>query len=112
MTAQHIAPLLELMERLPSAGRVQTLAAIAEAGDDGLGALGVHAAGVGPTFGMAAYHVRKLLDAELIELVRTEPRRGAVASFYRLTPAGWRTLALIDTAAAALAEHASAEVVA
>lgn len=30
-----------------------------------------------------AYHVTILRDAGLIELVRTEPRRGAVAHFYR-----------------------------
>lgn len=106
MTTSHITPLLELMERLPSAGRVATLAAIADAGDDGIGAVGIHDAGAAPTLGMAAYHVRKLLADELVELVRTEPRRGAVASFYRLTPAGRRMLGLIDTAAAALATHA------
>lgn len=30
-----------------------------------------------------SYHVRVLLDAECIELVRTEPRRGALEHFYR-----------------------------
>lgn len=32
-----------------------------------------------------SYHVKVLHDFELIELVRTEPRRGAVAHYYRAT---------------------------
>jgi DNA-binding transcriptional ArsR family regulator len=35
--------------------------------------------------GSVAYHVRILLDLGAIELVRTEPRRGAVEHFYRAT---------------------------
>lgn len=33
-----------------------------------------------------SYHVRVLRECECIELVRTEPRRGAVEHFYRLKP--------------------------
>lgn len=33
-----------------------------------------------------SYHVRVLCECECIELVRTEPRRGAVEHFYRLKP--------------------------
>lgn len=36
-----------------------------------------------PKIGNISYHVRALLNAELIELVRTEQRRGALAHFYR-----------------------------
>jgi DNA-binding transcriptional ArsR family regulator len=32
-----------------------------------------------------SYHVNILRDAGLVEVVRTEPRRGAVAHFYRRT---------------------------
>jgi DNA-binding transcriptional ArsR family regulator len=35
---------------------------------------------------LVAYHVRMLAGRGLIECVRTEPRRGALAHFYRLTP--------------------------
>jgi len=33
-----------------------------------------------------SYHVRVLCECECIELVRTEPRRGAVEHFYKLKP--------------------------
>lgn len=36
-----------------------------------------------PKLGNVSYHVRALLSDGLIELVRTEPRRGALAHFYR-----------------------------
>lgn len=36
-----------------------------------------------PKLGNVSYHVRALLDDGLIELVRTEQRRGALAHFYR-----------------------------
>lgn len=39
-----------------------------------------------PTLGTVSYHVRALVTAGLIELVRTEQRRGALAHFYRATP--------------------------
>lgn len=35
--------------------------------------------------GVVSYHVRQLLDLDCIELVRTEPRRGAVEHYYRAT---------------------------
>ncbi len=40
---------------------------------------------LGDKLGNVSYHVRALLDAEMIELVRIEPRRGAVEHFYRAT---------------------------
>lgn len=36
--------------------------------------------------GVVSYHVRMLAGRGLIECVRTEPRRGALQHFYRLTP--------------------------
>jgi DNA-binding transcriptional ArsR family regulator len=48
--------------------------------------------------GVVSYHVRMLRDYDCVELVRTEPRRGALQHFYRATafprPAQeqWRTL--------------------
>src|SRR6188472_3406865 len=35
--------------------------------------------------GVVSYHVRMLHDYECVELVRTEPRRGALQHFYRAT---------------------------
>jgi DNA-binding PadR family transcriptional regulator len=40
----------------------------------------------GPTLGTVAYHMRMLRDYQLIEEVRTEPRRGAIEHFYIRTP--------------------------
>lgn len=42
---------------------------------------------VGETVGNMAYHVRQLEDFGYVELVRTEPRRGAEEHFYRATKA-------------------------
>src|SRR3954452_23961121 len=48
--------------------------------------------------GVVSYHVRMLRDYECVELVRTEPRRGALQHFYRaiarptLDEDQWRTL--------------------
>ncbi len=48
--------------------------------------------------GVVAYHVRMLRDYECVELVRTEPRRGALQHFYKATArpnlddTQWRTL--------------------
>lgn len=39
---------------------------------------------LGVPLGVASYHVRMLRDRELIEHVRSEPRRGALQHFYRL----------------------------
>lgn len=36
------------------------------------------------SLGRVSYHVRQLALREIIELVSTEPRRGAVEHFYRL----------------------------
>src|SRR3954469_11625510 len=35
--------------------------------------------------GVISYHVRMLRDYDCVELVRTEPRRGALQHFYRAT---------------------------
>jgi len=40
---------------------------------------------VGAPLGVVSYHVRMLRDYECVELVRTEPRRGALQHFYRAT---------------------------
>ncbi|MBX5469796.1 MAG: helix-turn-helix transcriptional regulator [Thermoleophilaceae bacterium] len=40
---------------------------------------------LGEPLGVVAYHVRTLLQLKAIELVRTEPRRGAVEHYYRAT---------------------------
>jgi DNA-binding transcriptional ArsR family regulator len=40
---------------------------------------------LGQTVGAVSYHIRLLRDRGWVELVRTEPRRGAVEHFYRAT---------------------------
>jgi len=53
---------------------------------------------LGAPLGVVSYHVRMLRDYECVELVRTEPRRGALQHFYRATARPsldedqWRTL--------------------
>jgi len=53
---------------------------------------------LGAPLGVVSYHVRMLRDYECVELVRTEPVRGALQHFYRATArptldeAQWRTL--------------------
>src|SRR3954467_7349159 len=43
------------------------------------------AAELGAPLGVVSYHVRMLREYECVELVRTEPRRGALQHFYRAT---------------------------
>ena len=53
---------------------------------------------LGAPLGVVSYHVRMLRDYECVELVRTEPVRGALQHFYRATArpnldeGQWRTL--------------------
>jgi len=53
---------------------------------------------LGTPLGVISYHVRMLRDYDCVELVRTEPRRGALQHFYRATarpnlePDQWRNL--------------------
>jgi DNA-binding transcriptional ArsR family regulator len=44
---------------------------------------------IGESLGRVSYHVRRLAEIGAIELVRTEPRRGAVEHFYRATAQAW-----------------------
>src|ERR1700754_791763 len=56
------------------------------------------AAELGAPLGVVSYHVRMLRDYDCVELVRTEPRRGALQHFYKATArpqlddSQWRTL--------------------
>src|ERR1700755_2436968 len=53
---------------------------------------------LGAPLGVVSYHVRMLRDYDCVELVRTDPRRGALQHFYRATARPtldedqWRTL--------------------
>src|ERR1700749_1291468 len=53
---------------------------------------------LGAPLGVVSYHVRMLRDYDCVELVRSEPRRGALQHFYRATARPnldedqWRTL--------------------
>src|SRR3954464_12245118 len=44
---------------------------------------------LGLPLGRVRYHIRLLADRGAIELVRTEPRRGALEHFYRAVTRGW-----------------------
>jgi DNA-binding transcriptional ArsR family regulator len=44
---------------------------------------------LGLPLGRVSYHIRLLADLGVIELVRTEPRRGALEHFYRAVTRGW-----------------------
>jgi len=44
------------------------------------------------SLGVASYHVGELNNVEAIELVKTEPRRGAAEHFYAITDYGRMTL--------------------
>jgi DNA-binding transcriptional ArsR family regulator len=44
---------------------------------------------LGESLGRVSYHVRQLADVGAVELVRTEPRRGAVEHFYRAIARAW-----------------------
>jgi DNA-binding transcriptional ArsR family regulator len=46
---------------------------------------------LGEPLGNVSYHVRILRELDCLELVRTEPRRGALAHFYRGTESPWLT---------------------
>ncbi len=44
---------------------------------------------LGLPLGRVSYHIRLLAELGAIELVRTEPRRGALEHFYRAVTRGW-----------------------
>src|SRR4051812_38418058 len=44
---------------------------------------------LGESLGRVSYHVRQLVGVGAIELVRTEPRRGAVEHYYRASTRAW-----------------------
>lgn len=45
-----------------------------------------------------SFYVKGLREAGLIEMVRTEPRRGALEKWHRITDAGERALELVEHA--------------
>src|SRR3954451_15169718 len=63
-----------------------------------VGSPGDLAVELGAPLGVVSYHVRMLRDYDCVQLVRTEPVRGALQHFYkatarpRLDEAQWRTL--------------------
>lgn len=46
--------------------------------------------------GNVSYHVKTLLEFDMVQLDKTEPRRGAVEHYYSVTPAGERLLRSTD----------------
>lgn len=68
---------------------------------EAFGARGTHrspsdlAEDLGEPLGNVSYHVTRLAKAGAIELDKTEPRRGAMEHFYRLTAAGARMSAVV-----------------
>lgn len=70
---------IRLMKALSNRDRVQVLSVLCEkeASPNELSEC------LNTALGKVSYHVKVLKDFKLIELVRTEPRRGAVEHFYR-----------------------------
>ena len=66
--------------------RVQILQRLTEAGEASPSEL---ADALEEPLGNISYHVRVLLKLDCLELVRTEPRRGALEHFYRATVSPW-----------------------
>jgi DNA-binding transcriptional ArsR family regulator len=66
--------------------RVQLLQRLEEAGEASPTEL---AQALGEPVGNISYHVRILRELDCVELIRTEPRRGALAHFYRATVRPW-----------------------
>jgi DNA-binding transcriptional ArsR family regulator len=66
--------------------RVQILQRLEEAGEASPKEL---AEALGEPVGNVSYHVRILRELGCVELVRTEPRRGALAHFYRASVSPW-----------------------
>ena len=89
--------------------------------DEGVASPSQLAIELGERLGNISYHVRILLGSGYVELVRTEPRRGALEHFYRATigpgldpeqwaelPATLRRSALIRTVAEILEDASKA----
>ena len=74
-----------LMKALGHPLRVQLLTAL----NAGVASPSELAKETGEPLGNVSYHVRLLADLGCVELVRTEPRRGAVEHYYRATVRPW-----------------------
>ena len=57
--------------------------------DHGVASPSALADALGEPLGNISYHVRVLCELACVELVRTEPRRGALEHFYRATMSPW-----------------------
>jgi DNA-binding transcriptional ArsR family regulator len=66
--------------------RVQILQRLDEVGESSPREI---ADALGEPVGNVSYHVRILREFGCVELIRTEPRRGALAHFYRATVSPW-----------------------
>ena len=66
--------------------RVRILQRLSEAGEASPSEL---ADALEEPLGNVSYHVRVLRELDCLELVRTEPRRGALEHFYRATVSPW-----------------------
>ena len=64
----------------------------------------------GEPLGNVSYHVRLLADLECVELVKTEPRRGAVEHYYRATVRPWFDKAAWREVPSSLRRSVSSEV--
>lgn len=59
--------------------------------------------------GNVSYHVRFLVEGGVLELAKTEPRRGAVEHYYRLAVSVEKFLAAVDALAEATNPHQKGE---
>jgi DNA-binding transcriptional ArsR family regulator len=94
ISARRAGRLAELFEAIGHPRRLRALVAVRDAGTSGLTA-SEHASELDLELGVVAYHFRTLFRDALIKAIRQEARRGALATFYTLTPQGERLLAEI-----------------
>jgi DNA-binding transcriptional ArsR family regulator len=78
----------ELADLLSALGNPMRIAIVQRLGEGGEGSPSAVANVFEAPLGTVSHHFRALADAGLIELVRTEPRRGAVEHFYVLSGRG------------------------
>ena len=63
----------------------------------------------GVSLQLISYHVRILRDAGLLELSRTEPRRGALEHFYRASPDAAKRLSSLGATLTSLGDELQAQ---
>jgi DNA-binding transcriptional ArsR family regulator len=90
------AALDDLAGMMRAVGHPTRLLVVAKLGERGRLSPSELAGGLAESLGNISYHVRELLKAEVVALVDTQPRRGAVEHYYELTERGRQVLAGVE----------------